>query len=97
MKNLIYFEIVEDCIEAKNVYDAYLGISLTDNFINYLGELGKLVYFKDFEKPFFKVIVRGKYTIKGVLKDDKIRILLPDDAGVEDLDVIKKYINSYSE
>lgn len=93
--NLVYYEIVEDCIEAKNVYDAYLCINNNNKFIDYLGKLGKLVYFEDFDKPYFKVIVRGEYTLKGVKDDSKIRVLLPDDAGVDSLDVIKKYINNF--
>ncbi len=94
--NLVYFEIVEDCIEAKNVYDAYLSIKNDEVFIKYLSNLGKLVYFDDFDKPYFKVIVRGKYTLKGVQDDMKIRILMPDDAGVESLGVIKEYINNFN-
>ena len=93
--NLVYYEIVEDCIEAKNVYDAYLSIKLGDELIQHLGKLGKLSYFQDFDKPFFRVIVRGKFTIKGVKDDDKFRILLPDNAGVEDLDVIRKMVNGF--
>ena len=93
--NLVYYEIVEDCIEAKNVYDAYLSIKLSDELILHLGKLGKLSYFQDFDKPFFRVIVRGRFTIKGVKDDDKFRILLPDNAGVEDLDVIKKMVNGF--
>ena len=93
--NLVYYEIVEDCIEATNVYDAYLSIIIDEKFINFLGILGKLVYYKDFDKPYFSVIVRGRYTIKGVQNDDKLRILLPDSAGVEDLETIKKYVNGY--
>ena len=93
--NLVYYEIVEDCIEAKNVYDAYLSIKLSDELILHLGKLGKLSYFQDFDKPFFRVIVRGRFTIKGVKDDDKFRILLPDNAGVENLDVIKKQVNGF--
>lgn len=93
--NLVYYEIVEDCIEAKNVYDAYLAVKLDDNLINHLSNLGKLVYFKDFDKPYFRIISRGRFTIKGVKDDDKFRILLPDNAGVEDLELIKKHTNSF--
>lgn len=93
--NLVYYEIVEDCIEAKNVYDAYLSIPNDDGFINYLSSLGKLIIYNDFEKPYFKVIVRGRFTIKGTKYDDKFRILLPDNAGVEDLEIIKQFVNKY--
>jgi len=93
--NFAYYEIVEDCIEAKNVYDGFLNIHIKEKFINYLGNLGKLVFQKDFDIPYFKVIVRGKFTIKGNLDDFKFRLLLPDEAGIEDLDFIKKYINEF--
>lgn len=94
--NLVYFEIVEDCIEAKNVYDAYLSVKNDEVFIKYLSNLGKFVYFDDFDKPYFKVIVRGKYTLKGIEDDMKIRILMPDDAGTESLAVIKEFINNFN-
>lgn len=94
--NFAFYEIVEDCIEAKNVYDAYLNIKLNNNLINHLAKLGKLIYFQDFDKPYFKIIVRGKYTIKGISNEDKFRILLPDIADFSNLDIIKKHINEFN-
>ena len=56
---------IEDCLEGTNVRDFLLDGFLNKKFIDYLGKLGKYIYNDEFAKPFFKVIVRGKYTIKG--------------------------------
>ncbi|GAB1370076.1 hypothetical protein MASR1M45_01340 [Candidatus Kapaibacterium sp.] len=93
--NFVYYEIVEDCIEAKNVYDAYLSIKIGNELMNHLSKLGKLVVMNNIEKPFFRIIVRGKYTLKAVMTDDKLRVLLPDIADFRVLDEIKYHINEF--
>ncbi|MDX9790257.1 MAG: hypothetical protein WC313_10095 [Candidatus Kapaibacterium sp.] len=93
---LIYYEIVEDCVESKNVYDAYLSMNVDINFLEHLKESGKLHVIDVEEKKYFKIIKRGKYTIRGMVGDDVFRILMPDDAGVESLDTIKKIVNEYN-
>lgn len=94
---VIQIEKVDDCLEANKVYDFILNNKISEDLIHYCGKKGKLIYNTDFEKPYFKVIVKGKYTFKGALDNDIIRILFPDDADenthMKDLkDFIEKFV-----
>lgn len=91
---LMYFELVETCIESPNAYDGFLDLPIDENFLNKFSNVGKIVMMKNLEKPYFRIIVRGKYTIKGSLNNTEFRIIMPNDASIELLDEIKKIINS---
>ena len=86
---------VEDCLEATNVRDIILSRQMDKRFIFYLGQLGKLVYNDNFDKPFFSIIVRGKYTLKGAETNKIIRVMLPEEAGDEMIPGIKNFIETY--
>lgn len=86
---------IEDCLEGSNFKDFLLDSLIDKSFIDYLGRLGKMIFIEDIEKPFFKIIVRGKYTIKGSLGNKTIRILLPDIDNSIAIYELKEYINSY--
>jgi hypothetical protein len=84
------------CLEGSNVYDILLDSKVNKDFINYLAELGRLLYDDVFEKPFYKVIVRGKFTLKGSQGNRSIRVLLPE-KGEKYLEEITGYIDNYNE
>ncbi|MCO5250904.1 MAG: hypothetical protein M9949_05725 [Candidatus Kapabacteria bacterium] len=92
---VIYFEYEEGCLEGRNVHSAYLNDTINKNFIDYLAKLGKLVYITDMNKPVFKVIVRGKYTLKGNEGDDHFMIILPEGDDISPLAKIKEFIACY--
>ncbi|MDQ1266539.1 MAG: hypothetical protein QG635_1691 [Bacteroidota bacterium] len=83
---------VEGCLEGSNAYDIMLDNPVEKKLIDKLGELGKLIYISSFDKPFYRVIARGKYTLKGVETNKTFRVLLPDSSGQETLNEIIRYI-----
>lgn len=92
---VIKIKKVEDCYESSNSRDIVLSSPITKDFIDYLAKLGKSFFFEDFDIPYFKVIVKGEYTIKGALGKKTIRILLPEDLPDYPLDKLAEYIDSY--
>lgn len=86
---------VENCIESRNVWDLYFDTDINKNFIDYWAERGKLIYDDSFEKPFFKIMVRAQYTIKGVEHTNTFRVILPMDDGQDKLDLIKNIVENY--
>lgn len=88
---------VEDCLESTNVRDILMDSELIKVFIDHLGLLGKLIYYENFKKPFFKVIVRGEYTIKGAQGNKEFRVLLPENADDSIIERIMAHIEKYSE
>ncbi|OGU13647.1 MAG: hypothetical protein A2X61_02050 [Ignavibacteria bacterium GWB2_35_12] len=86
---------INDCFESTNVRDAIVDSPINKKFIDYLGKMGKLIYENSLEKPYFKVIVRAKYTIKGSQGNKTIRMMFPENAGDEYVDEIVDYINRF--
>ena len=79
---IIKIKKIGDCLEGSNVRDILLDNTVDKKFIEYIGELGKLIYNSSMDKPFYKVIVRGQYTLKGAETNKTIRVLLPE--GVDE-------------
>ncbi len=86
---------VDDCYESSNTIDILLSGTITKEFVEHLGTLGKLLFFEDFDIPYFKVIVKGEYTIKGALGKRTIRILLPEDIENYPLDNLIQHIEDF--
>jgi len=85
---------LEGCIEGSNVYDLLLSEQITKEFIINLSKLGKLSYHASIMKPYFTIISKGKFTIKGVQGNSTIRILLPEDADEQLINVISEELRS---
>jgi hypothetical protein len=75
---------VQGCLEGTNVRDIYFDEPITTDFAEYVCKLGRAVFRREIEKPFFKVMVRGRYTLKGSVGNYSARLILPtpDDANV---------------
>jgi hypothetical protein len=93
--NVVKIEYADDCVEGSNVKDIYIEKEINYNFIQYLGKLGKLFFFDGIEKPYFKVIVRNKYTIKSTEGNNILRVLLPDIDAPDYIPDLMKYIKKY--
>jgi hypothetical protein len=86
---------VEGCLEGSNVYDLKLVGEVERGLIDHLGKMGKLTYREDYEKPFFRIIVRGKCSFKGVEGTDEIRVILPDNCDFDPVQDIIDQIKLY--
>ncbi len=93
---LLDIKKIEGCLEGTNVRDVLFSRPVGEDFIKYLGRLGKLIYNEQMEKPFFKVIVRGKYTLKGSAGNNTIRIILPESPG-NIIESFGNYVEGYKD
>ncbi len=91
---LLYLEIIETCIEAKSAYDAFFSDTLSKEFIDKFSKIGKVVYNEKIGSTYFRIIVRGKYTIKGFINSDNFRIMMADNLDNEYLYEIKQNIEN---
>jgi hypothetical protein len=87
---------VTDCYESNNTIDFLLSAPISKEFVEHLGKLGKLLLFEDFDIPYFKVIVKGEYTVKGAFGKKTIRILLPEDVEEYPLDSLVQHIEMFT-
>ena len=94
---LLWTKKIEGCIDGDNVMDVLYDKPVTKEFVCYLGKLGKLIYNDDLEKPFYRVIVRGKYTLKGSQGNKTTRVMLPDNVDDSWLNEISEYTEQYEE
>jgi len=93
---IIEIKKIENCLEGKNVWDILLNSPLTKSFVSGFSSLGKVVVHDFKPKPFFQLIVRGKFTLKGSIGNMSFRMLMPDEAGTEQIDIVKQHIENSS-
>jgi hypothetical protein len=86
---------IHGCLEGRNVWDFLLDGSISKDFISHLGNFGKLIYQDQMKKPYFTIIVRGKYTIKGSETNKTFRVILPENANIELLEEIKDNVSEH--
>ncbi len=85
---------IQGCLEGSNVKDILLSDEIDMPFVEKLSSLGKPVVNDKMKKPFFRVIVRGKYTIKGSVGNSSIRVIMPKEDKPGDFEELVEFINS---
>ncbi len=73
---VVKFDKIEDCFDGSQVKELFLDEPISKEFIRHLGVLGKLQYFPDFARPFFKVDSPSRFSVKGVEGNQTMRIVL---------------------
>ena len=91
--DIIDVKKVDDCLEGKDVRDLLFDKDTTKEFVDYLSNLGKMIYHDFKPKPFWNLIVRGRYTLKGAVGNNTARLLLPDENDSEIICELKDYIS----
>ncbi|ROL61721.1 hypothetical protein D9V86_04345 [Bacteroidetes/Chlorobi group bacterium ChocPot_Mid] len=86
---------IEGCLEGANVKDIMFDNKITKEFVLHLGKMGKLIFDEELKKPFFRVIVRGKFTMKGSVSNKTIRLLLPATGDEEIIETLKNHIETF--
>ena len=81
--NVIDIKHIEDCFDGSFIKELLFDETVTPTFIEALGTHGKLQYFKDFARPFYKVVFRNDFYIKGVEGNTTARILLRHERDIE--------------
>jgi hypothetical protein len=82
---------IEDCFDGSFIKEILFDKPVTYGFIKEIGNNGKLSYFKDFARPFYKIIFRGDFYIKGVEGNNTARLVLRDNKDIDYIyNLIKK-------
>ena len=89
-------KILEGCLEGEYVRDILFDGLITLELINFFGNIGKTVIHNLEPKPFFTIIARGKYTIKGSIGNNSERVIFPDKFAEIYLDEIFDMVNKFS-
>lgn len=92
---IIKISEAESCSDGNIGFDIYFDENIDENFAEYLGKLGKYKIDNTFDEPFFKVIVRGYYTLKGFLGKNYLRMIVPESIFKEIQKEFENYIKKY--
>lgn len=57
---------LEDCFDGSRIFEFRLDQASDQASIDHIGRLGRLEYFRDFARPFFRVTSEKEFMIKGV-------------------------------
>jgi hypothetical protein len=88
---------VEDCLDGSMVFKYSLNKKINETLMRKLAEGGKLQYYPEFPRPFFKLITADGVQVKGIIGDSNFEVLFPRrnkeerkkvfDAGLEKMPV----------
>ena len=75
---------VEDCFDGSSVFTYWFDNKWHKEAIEKLNSLGELQYFPEFPRPFFRLIGKKGFQVKGVEGENNCRVILPG-AGKEEI------------
>ena len=66
---------IEDCFDGSRIFEYTLPREIDEDIIKTLGDLGKLEYFKEFPRPFFRIFTGHEDQIKGVEGEKTFKVI----------------------
>jgi hypothetical protein len=79
---LIDIKKLEDCFDGSMIFKYSFDNKIEEILVRKLGERGKLDYYPDFPRPFFKITCAG-VQVKGIIGDDNFEVVFPRTAKEE--------------
>lgn len=91
---ILQIKDIEDCFDGTYIKEIMFDAEMEKDLVFYLGRKGKIYYYEEFPRPFFKIHMKGEYDIKGIVGENTLRIHLtdPQNYGIEDF---IQYINEF--
>jgi hypothetical protein len=68
---------VEDCFDGSVIFEYYWSEKIGEEFMKKLGTTGRLYYYPEFHRPFFKIITFDGLQIKGIIGDPSFQVIYP--------------------
>lgn len=86
---------VEDCFDGSVIFEYYFDREIREEFMQRLAETGRLNYYPDFLRPFFKIITSDGLQIKGIVGDKSFQVLYPQTEKWEKKHFFEKQLSYY--
>ncbi len=74
---------VDDCTNGSFIKEILFDNCITEDFIKMLGNYGKLAYYKNFARPYFKVVFESNNYIKGVEGNNTARLMINNENDIK--------------
>ncbi len=84
---------VEDCFDGSSVYRYFFDSVWSREEIRRLGELGRLDYYPDFPRPFFRVVGPGGAQLRGVEGERSCQVVLPRQDRQEVIERLERHFS----
>ena len=68
---------LDDCFDGSIVFEYSFNKQIDEMFMKILGQTGKLEYYPDFRRPFYKIMTDEGLQIKGIIGDNNFEITYP--------------------
>ncbi|MDQ1352922.1 MAG: hypothetical protein QG657_3228 [Acidobacteriota bacterium] len=68
---------LDDCFDGSVIFKYCFDAAIDEAMMRKLAENGKLQYFPEFLKPFFKIITCDGVQLKGIIRDYDFEVLFP--------------------
>lgn len=85
----------ESCANGNIGYDIFFDSNTDQKFIDYLAKLGKIKMDDTFDIPYFKIIVKGYFTLKGSIGQNFLRMIVPDSISKQVINDFENYISNF--
>ncbi|MBD3404294.1 hypothetical protein GF420_15500 [candidate division GN15 bacterium] len=92
---IVDIRTLDDCLGRSLIRDVVFDSPVTKDVIQYLGTAGRLSYFPDFARPFYRLDIPGHFCLKGVEGEASARLILTGDIETS-LERFRQLINGYS-
>jgi len=67
--------VSEDCFDGNFIKEYIVDTTITDEWIIYLEQFGTMTFLKNLENPFYSFDKQFFFTIKGILNENKIKVI----------------------
>lgn len=74
---LVDIKKVEDCFDGSMIFKYSFNKEVEEPLMRIMGQKGKLHYYPEFLKPFFKITTVESIQIKGIIGDDNFEVVYP--------------------
>ncbi len=80
MVDVIILQIkeIEDYFDGTYIKEIMLDAKIQKDLVLYLGKKGTIYYYEEDPHPFFIILIKGEYDIKGIVGEYTLRIHLAD-------------------
>jgi len=85
---IVEIKHIEDCFDGSFIKEILFDEPVIEFIIKKIGKYGNLHYYKDFARPFYKIIFRDNFYLKGVENNLTMRVLMNNEADLELLNEI---------
>ena len=94
---LVEIKKVEDCFDGSVIFEYYFDREIKEEFMQRLGETGRLDYYPEFHRPFFKIFTSDGLQIKGIIGDKSFQVLYPQTEKWEKKKAFEKQLKCHIE